>query len=232
MPNDLTLSDLPEKRITPVLSPHLAALLEAEPSAAPNAIADIASYMALREEAKAVLPVLKAAALQKAGRRGVSEVIGRRFALFPQPDRSDGEWAAWWEDYYETLGDVPWAALEAAMAAYVADPSSEFMPKPGKLLELARTTPNKAVRAYDRASKAVAYHQQAAALPPPSERRLPTDEERAQVMNMLGHYKRTMAQRDLDAPKPPPLPSIAGKADERGITPAMRDLLARQRGNQ
>lgn len=188
--------------------------------------------MALREEAKAALPVLKAAAMQVAGEEGVKEVIGRRFALFQPPARSDAEWAMWWTDYIETLANVPWAALEAAMAAYVADPSSEFMPKPGKLLELARTTPNKAVRAFDRASKAVAYHQQVAALPPPSERRLPTDEERAQVINMLGHYKRTMAQRDLDAPKPPPLPSIAGKADERGITPTMRDLLARQRGNQ
>lgn len=186
--------------------------------------------MALREEAKAALPILKAAAMQKAGEEGVADVIGRRFALYPQPERSDGEWAAWWSDYYDALGNVPWSALEAAMAAYVADPASEFMPKPGRLLELARSTPNKAVRAYDRASKAVAYHEQVAALPPPSERRPPTDEERAQVMAMLGHYKRTIAQRDLDAPPAPSLPSIAGKPDQGGITPEMRALLARQRG--
>jgi len=185
--------------------------------------------MALRDEAKAVLPVLKAAAMQMAGEEGVTDVLGRRFALYPQPERTDAEWAAWWSDYFETLGGVPWSALEAAMAAYVRDPSSEFMPKPGRLLELARNTPNKAVRAYDRASKAVAYAQQAAALPAPSERREPTAEERAAVMNMLGRYKSTMAQRDLDAPKTPSMPSIAGKADERGVTPAMRELLARQR---
>lgn len=227
MPNDLTLNEPPERKITPVLSPHLAALLEAEPGSGVDPVGEIASYLALREEAKAALPVLKAAAMQKAGRHGVREVIGRRFPLFPQPDRSDGEWAAWWEDYHQTLADVSWAALEAAMARYVADPASEFMPKPGKLLELARTTPNKAVRAYDRASKALAYGQ-VVSLPPPKPRHDPTAEERAQVMAMLGHYKRTIAARDLDAPAKSDLPSIAGKTDSGGLTPEMRALLARQ----
>lgn len=225
MPNDLTLNEPPERKITPVLSPHLAALLEAEPGSGVDPVGEIASYLALLEEAKAALPVLKAAAMQKAGRHGVREVIGRRFPLFPQPDRSDGEWAAWWEDYHQTLADVSWAALEAAMARYVADPASEFMPKPGKLLELARTTPNKAVRAYDRANRALAYHHgQVAALPAPTERREPSTDEVAQVKRMLADFK----VKNFDEPRRDTLPSIAGKPDSGGLTPEMRALLARQ----
>lgn len=188
---------------------------------------DIAASTELRTEAHCALPVLKAAALQLAGEAGIRDVIGRRFALYPQPDRSAEEWAAWWSDYYDALGNVTWAALEAAMQVHVRNPASEFMPKPGKLLELSQHTPNKAVKAFERATAAVLGA-------PKTEERAPytpTDEEKAQVRAMLKSFRAKNVAM-AEAAKPPPMPAIHGKADETGLTPMMRDLIARQRREQ
>jgi hypothetical protein len=229
MTNDLTRGDLPAKQISPVLSADLKRLLDSEQN--DNFVASmIAGRAELRTEACNMVPVLKAAALQKAGDEGVREVVGRRFALYPQPARSDEEWAAWWADYLDTLGGVPWAALEAAMAAYVADPASEFMPKPGKLLDLAKSTPNTAVKRYDRARKvAVISGQQLPALVHQEERAEPTEAEKASVKRMLGEFQQKVSERaSMAEALKPAMPSTAGKPDERGITQAMRDLIARR----
>ncbi len=111
---------------------------------------------ALVEEARAALPVLLAAARQPAGLEGVQDVLGRRFVTYPQPARSEGEWAAWWDDYHEVLKDVPWGDLDAAMVEYMRSPDSDFMPKPGKLLALAQGIRSKAWRAYLAAQRMVA----------------------------------------------------------------------------
>ena len=227
MPNDLTRNELPEKQISPVLSPDLKRLLDAEPDEA-FAVAQIAKHMAYREEARAMLPVLKAAAVQRAGKVGVMEVIGKRFALYPQPDRSDAEWAAWWEAYIDTLEDVSWAALDAGMAAWVKNPASEFMPKPGQLLDLANGTPNRAARSYWRAQQALgvaaANEVVDAAFPRPK----PTDDEVAAVKDLLAGFRAKIAERDLTRVRAVDLPSTAGKPDEGGITKEMRALLARR----
>lgn len=218
-----TRSDLPAKPISPVLSPHLTWLLEDAPDGEIAAMG-LAADNQLRAEAHRALPVLKAAALQLAGEAGIRDVIGRRFALYPQPDRSEEEWAAWWSDYYDALGNVTWAALEAAMLVYIRNPASEFMPKPGKLLELSQHTPNKAVKAFERASAL-------ARIPKAEERKpyAPTNEEKAAVQAMLASFKvKTMAR--AEAVKPPPGPATHGKADEAGLTPMMRALLPLQRG--
>jgi len=101
--------------------------------------------------------MLRARATQPAGEVGVREVIGRRFAMFPQPDRTDAEWASWWADHFDVLADLSVGALEAAMQAWVKLPDAEFLPKPGKLRELALTTPSRAVGAYQRAKAAMEY---------------------------------------------------------------------------
>lgn len=179
------------------------------------------------------MPVLRAAAFQECGDEGVRQVIGRRFALYPQPDRSDEEWAAWWADYLDVLGQVSWAALEAAMMSWVSNPASEFMPKPGKLLELSRTTPNKAAKRYERCRKAVdwvgnrplppiAYHGDHLEDYAPA----PAADKEA-VAKMLAEFKASVA-KDRPVRGEDKLPSIAGKTDETGITPEMRAILARR----
>ncbi len=175
-----------------------------------------------------MLPVLKAAAKQPAGPEGVREVVGRRLALYPQPDRSDGEWAAWWADYVEALEDVPWGALEAAMAAYVREPDSEFMPKPGRLRDLARNVVCRSVLAYTRALYAsyepLPSPEGRAVEPEPVAPRVTPEE----VAEILKSYRAKIAERADTSPKPA-MPSTAGKADAGGLTKAMRDLMA-QRG--
>lgn len=227
MSQDLTPSNLPAKPITPVLSPELKRLLDGEQSDEDTAEA-FAGSVALRDEAKAMLPVLKAAATQKAGDAGVRDVIGRRFALYPQPQRSDGEWAAWWADYYDTLSDVPWQALEAAMAIWVADPKSEFLPKPGKLREMAMTTPFRAAKYYGRARKAV---DGGAGGPLANSTRAPSPQQAEAVRRMAREAAERMAASGMRARgglKVTP-PNTAGKPDETGLTPAMKAVIERQR---
>lgn len=226
--NDLTPSNLPRKPISPELSTAVSRLLD-EPGADLFAPGRIASEPALREEVRRALPALRAVATHKAGKTGIMEILGRRFALYPQPARSDEMWAAWWSDYFEALGDVTYTALDAAMVAWVADPDSEFLPKPGKLLELAMRTPNAAHRRYARAAKAMeicghAERADAEPIPPPSA------EEVAQVRKMLAGYQQKMAMRDIEKPVRPPMPNTAGKPDAGGLTAEMRALLAQQNG--
>lgn len=186
-----------------------------------EAVSTISGDPALFRETQAALPALRDFATGRAGAAGVKAVIGKRFALFPQPDRSDGEWVAWWADYIEALADQPLCALEAAMAAYVRLVDSEFMPKPGRLLELARMTPNRGAQAYGRALKAVTGGE------PERTRPEPTESERQAVRKMLGDFNDAMAKRTV-ANARPPLPCIAGKPDEGGLTPQMRELMARR----
>lgn len=129
-------------------------MLEAERST-DEAVAGIVANPALHAEAKALLPILKARTAA-AGIDGVAHVIVRRFATFPQPDRTPEEWEAWWEDYYDALSDMPIDALEAAMKAYIRSPGAEFMPKPAKLRELASKVGSTAIKAYTRAKLAAA----------------------------------------------------------------------------
>lgn len=161
---------------------------------------------------------LEQRATGKAGQAGVREVVGRRFATYPQPERSPGEWAAWWADYFDVLEGVTLAALEAGMRAYIREGSSEFMPKPGKLLELARTTPSNAMRAYGRAKRV-----EALLAPRPEAPRL-TGEQQATIDELMASYHAKFAERPT--PSRPTMPVSHGKPDERGITPALRELMA------
>lgn len=120
------------------------------------AISEIARDGNLLAEARVALPALRNRALLPACAPGVREVVGKRFGLYPQPERNEAEWAAWWDDYTEALSDLPKSQIEAAMKAWIAKPESEFLPKPGQLRDLARQASNPAAVAYHRAREASA----------------------------------------------------------------------------
>lgn len=229
------------------LSPQLSSLLEGNGSS-DEVVAAIAANPILLTEAARALPALKAKATEPAGYAGVRRVIGRRFAVFPQPERSDGEWAEFWADYTDVLGDLTEGAVEAAMAAWVRLPDAEFLPKPGKLLDLARTTPNRAVRSYERAKAAMDYKPPRRPHPAdadpgqidPSIRPLlqtqsgrvePTEEDKARVRAQLANYlAKDDERRTRSKSVQPPRPDVSGRVDEGGITPELRALRQRQAG--
>jgi hypothetical protein len=199
------------------MSEALTSLLDS--AASPDAAArQIIDGPGLLDEARAALPALMDVATHKAGSDGVKAVIGRRLATYPQPPRTDGEAAAWWADYIDTLADCSLASLEAGMRAYVAMPDSEFMPKPGKLRELAFTAPSRSYGRYMRAKRAIQMSEEIPQLA--VERVDPAD-----VRAMLADFE----ARSVSTAKPV-LPSIAGKlAEGSAITPQMQALQSRQR---
>lgn len=180
----------------------------------------------MREEARDALPALKAVAEWKAGPEGVKAVVGKRFMLYPQPQRSEGEWNAWWEDYQDALADVPLACLEAAMRAWIARPGSEFMPKPGQLRDLAYTTVSKSLRRYQRAKRALDLIDRPA-IPAPTIPEGVAIDNAAEIKRLLADFNAKTVAAETQKPK---LPSISGKPDAGGITPEMRQVLAQQRG--
>jgi hypothetical protein len=82
-----------------------------------------------------------------AGLAGVEAALRPWFATYPQPQRSEEEWAAFWFGYTAVLEGFPEMALRGAMAAWAKRPDAEFLPKPGALAELAKATPTPAYRA-------------------------------------------------------------------------------------
>lgn len=184
---------------------------------------EIATTPAVLDEARAALPSLRAVAESVAGKEGVMAVISRRFVTYPQPQRTPEEWDAWWADYFDTCADIALASLEAGMRAHVADPASEFMPKPGRLRELSFTAPCRSLTRYYRAKRAVQIADE------------PSQTEVAKVDPSLVRQMAEDAIRKLKATSEARkvgtrvvMGSIAGKADESGITPEMREALARR----
>lgn len=153
-----------------------------EPSDA-KAIEVLSKSPILLREADEVAMSIRREAMRPASVDQIKSIIGSRFALFPQPERSDGEWDAWWADYIASLDDIPPASIEAGMAAWVRSIDAEFMPKPGKLRELAKATPatSKWTRALDRIRQATPKAEPAA-LPPPVPCERPSREEMAAQM--------------------------------------------------
>ena len=184
----------------------------------------IALNPALRDELETTYRRLEHEAKAPAGDEGVKAVIGRRFVLYPQPQRSEGEWVAWWGEYYNLLSDLPLSSVEAAMRAYTARPDSEFLPKPGKLRELALATPTRALKRLHRADMALTYR---------PEPKAPTPEEMAQREAMAADVKRLMGEtvaKLAGAPDPakPKVRANFARVDETGISAGMRDLMARR----
>lgn len=211
--------------ISPVLSKPLESWLLAEPSDE-RAVETIAKSDILRSEAAMALPALRQAALRPAGHEEIRSIIGSRFATYPQPQRDEGEAAAFWADYYDALEGLTPAQIEAGMAAHVRAPKSEFLPKPGRLADLARSTPTEGrwTRAHNRARQAV-ERARAVEAPPKSEAPRPTKEEidalLAPVLEKLTAMDPFAAAKEKAARATPSAP-----VDERGVSPGMRARLA------
>ncbi len=221
-----------------VVSPRLRELLEAQSGSEDAAIEEIVGSPVLLDLAKSALPILKAQAAQPAGEEGVKAVVGARFVTYPQPQRSETEWALWWGDWVTVCGDVSWVALEAGMQAWVKLADSEFLPKPGRLRELGRTVANPATAAWWLALRAVKLAEERAARAQPSVapplaqiRKMPTDADRAAIREMHAQYEASMVRRreEMAAANPKPeLPYIGGiPAHGSALTPQMLKLLGR-----
>lgn len=228
----LTANTTPSSKTTPPPSPVLAGPIKCwllDETSDHTAIKTIAASEILRREAVEAMPALKAAALRSATREEIERIIGQRFELFPQPKRDAGQWAAWWADYIEVLDGLTPFAIEAGMAAWVRSPEAEFMCKPGKLAELAKTAPaqNRWAKAYYRAEQATAPAREPAAVQPkeptpPQER--PSAEEVAKIM---AEFHAVMKEKDPHAKykAKPSRPTPSAPVDERGVSAEMRKLL-------
>lgn len=210
----------------PDLSSPLTSWLLVEPSDH-KAIEVISKSPILRDEARAAIPALRAAALAPATEAQIKATISQRFALFPQPARNDGEWAAWWADYFDALSGMSAPAIEAGMAAWVKHPDAEFMCKPGKLLEMAKTAPstNKWVRAHKIAVAATIEPVIDTEKPKTEAQHRQSAEEVAELMKDF--HARMAAKAPPQAVRKGPPPPCAA-VDGRGVSEEMRALLARQ----
>lgn len=170
---------------------------------------------------------MRAAALTPATQNQIKAIIGQRFALFPQPQRNDAEWAAWWADYFDALSGLSAPAVEAGMAAWVKSPDAEWLCKPGKLRELATTTPNnnRWARAHRIAVAATIEPIRDFDVEPTPERERQTAEEVALLLADFHAQMKAKAPPPVTRDRPgPPCAAV----DERGISPQMRALLDRQ----
>lgn len=218
-------NSLPAKQILELTSPRLRQLLTGEPDNR-TAIEAIATDPVALAEASAILAGLEREASAPAGPDGVVDVVGRRFAIYPQPERSGPEASAWWDDYIEVLAEVPKPVLEAAMVAWIRT-AAEFMPKPGQLYGLTSGAHGKEGLACLRVRAAMRWT-------PPADteatRAIATDpvispEQRAEIRAMASSFAKQLPE----PPKPKVKPTYA-QTDERGVSPEMRALLATQRG--
>jgi hypothetical protein len=216
MPNDLapitgsTLSAISSSmsgRLWTLLSSNLDATTEVE---------EIAADPALKAEAKAVCTALAQIACA-AGESAVQEALKPLVLVYGvgEAARSPAFWQA-----YKIMAGLPWEALRLGVEDYLAQPDSEFFPKPGPLKALCDKHAEPIYKAAFRASRA-------AALPPPRYRPPPTEAEKAAVARMLAEFRQSTADKS-PARLRPALPSIAGKPDAGGLTPQMRDLMARR----
>ena len=217
------------KSLSLAISPVLRSLLRDAPSVE-QAAETIGRSPALRAEAVEALPVLKAIASRPATDEEIRDIIGRRFSVFRQPEMSEHEAAAWWEVYFDALDDLPAGSIEAGLRAWGKLRDSEFMPKPGRLRELALTAPNDDVRAYSIARMGVEFQvppEPGDPANPPGLRRFPiepsaADKERVRQM------ARQFAANAQERPAASNIRPNHGETDERGLTPEMRDLMARR----
>jgi|GEM_PF-1264493 len=231
------LSSTPSAQTTnvtyPALSTPLASWLLDEPTDA-KAVAVIAESDLLRSEAAMMMPAMRHAALRPASEKEIRDIIGSRFGTFPQPQRDEGEAMAFWADYLDALAGLTPAQIEGGMKAWVSDPKAEFLPKPGKLADLARqsTQVGRWTRAYNRAQAAVVASQkpEAPALAGPKHS---PEEVRALVAETLAALSETptakmMAARKAAMPRTPSAPLPPGSH----MSAEMRAKLAAQPARQ
>lgn len=190
----------------------------------------IGSSPEMLAEVREKLPEIRDHATRPAGDEGVKRVVGPRLAIFPPGQRVDGEWDAWWSDYFLVLRGVPETALEAGMVAWLKNPDSQFMPKPGALLALAKSTINGASRAYERAKAALEwqpprdYEIRQIEAPTPRGIDEPTAKDKERVKAMMAEFMAKRPEKPIDT-RPMPIPP---NVDGVGISAEMRALMQRR----
>lgn len=182
-------------------------------------IAEIAEDPALREECGAVATKLAIRAAG-AGEASVRHALQPLVLVYGVAEAARSP--AFWQPY-KVLATLPVEALRLGIQDYTSAADSEFFPKPGPLKALCEAHAAPIRKAAFRASRAIAM--------PPPKRLQPTDEERAAVHRMaagLADSLKMAAKSAWPKPKGGEFGSIAGKTDERGVTPEMRKLMARR----
>lgn len=234
----LPQSSQPSGQISTVLSPGLASLLHNEQSDL-KAVTAIVGSAVMLAEAKAVLPSLLEDARRPAGPEGVFRVISRRFATFPQPERDEDEFIAWWADKYDALADLPESALEGAMRHWIKTGDTGFLPTTAWLRQHALGMPNKAVKAYDRCKAAVEYEAPRQLETPydlaPKLQKMPRGEpssaDKARVRRMFADYADKLDAQKVKAKPEKRHYGDPVETDAAGLSPTMRALMARQAEN-
>jgi hypothetical protein len=146
----------------------------------------------LVEQLGAAVPRLREDARRPAGVEGIVGVLTPWFATYPQPQRSEQEWEAWWRAYALICENISAAALHGAMLAWARRPESEFLPKPGQLAAIAQETPTAAMRDATHAWQVLSACRDM--LQPPREDTSAADEERrrqrrADIAGLLSDFK-------------------------------------------
>jgi hypothetical protein len=221
----LPTEEPPERQITLALTPGLRSLLIGSETEDEDAARRLAASPHLAE-ARVNLPAIRNRAMLPAGEEGVRQVVGEALATYPQPDRNDAEWAAWWAPYLSLCADLPMMALRLAMLEHQRGKHRAWLPKAGDLRELALRTRTPAAVAVTRIRRAIALAESKRSLPDASHQ-APTPEEREEMTRMAAELVAHLAEKTPAIPRRPP---AQGVTDARGLTPQIRELLARQNG--
>lgn len=205
--------------ITSLMSPPLWRLASSNLDASTE-IQDIVADPQLHAEAKALAPRLAARA-SGAGPAGVRAALAPLVLVYGVGEAA--KQPAFW-DAYDVLAGLPHEALDAGVKDYLAAPDSQFFPKPGPLKAMCDKHAEPIFKAAYRISRAASIEA--------PKRRIVSEQERAAVHRMAAEVAERLKDAGARAwPKrasPEDLPSIAGKADETGITPQMRELMAKR----
>lgn len=97
-----------------------------------DAIRELAQDPIARSELEVVVWDLERT-IEPCGPETVVETLAPLLALYGVGKKSAAEAEAFWGFYLDALGSLPAEALRLGVAEYVADPKSEFFPKPGPL---------------------------------------------------------------------------------------------------
>jgi hypothetical protein len=164
------------------LSQGLRLLLASETNTA-EAVAGIVANPALHSEVIAALPGLIAdrdAAMTRPAMDDLQRIFAPALTIYAMPDRTEGEWAAWWGVYREALADLPRKAIAEAMRQWLRSPAG-FFPKPGEIRALALKVPCPEYQ--------VAYWAKLAAEAPKAVTMLDAAERKAQIAEALASLK-------------------------------------------
>lgn len=133
------LAKIPEQQIAKTVSdecsPELWRLLTDHRRGHFEMVEDLIKNDIARTEIRAISDRMEAH-LTPCGKEVVVEILAPLVAVYGVPDRSKGEWSAFWRIYIEALSDLPTEVLRAGVTAYVNRGTSEFFPKPGPLKQL------------------------------------------------------------------------------------------------